>query len=127
MPALTALGRSLLRGPVVMRRIGRRPVGWAAREAGPRARMRDAGAPTMGGTMVLVAVLVSTLLWADLANRYVWTVLFTTGAFGAIGFIDDWRKLKYKSSDGLSARWKYLLQSLAALAAALFLDATAGG
>jgi len=125
MAALTAMGVSLLIGPLFIRHMRQRQIGQPIREVGPQSHMTKAGTPTMGGTMVLVAVLVSTLLWADLANRYVWTVLFTTGAFGAIGFIDDWRKLKYKSSDGLSARWKYLLQSLAALAAALFLYATA--
>ncbi len=84
-----------------------------------------AGTPTMGGALILVAVAVATLLWADLRNRYVWIVLITTLAFGVIGWIDDYRKLVHKNPRGLPARWKYLWQSVAAIAAAVLLYATA--
>ena len=79
----------------------------------------------MGGSLILVAIVISTLLWSDLTNRYVWVVLLTTLAFGGIGFIDDYRKVALKNSKGLSARSKYFWQSFFGLAAALFLFATA--
>ncbi|NBB92914.1 MAG: phospho-N-acetylmuramoyl-pentapeptide-transferase [Gammaproteobacteria bacterium] len=125
MAALTAMIVSLLVGPLFIRHMIERQIGQPIRELGPESHLTKAGTPTMGGTLILIALVVSTLLWADLANRYVWTVLFVTGAFGAIGFVDDWRKLKYRNSEGLSARWKYGLQSLAALVVAVFLYATA--
>ncbi|WP_376697307.1 phospho-N-acetylmuramoyl-pentapeptide-transferase [Wenzhouxiangella sp. EGI_FJ10305] len=121
MAALTAMIVSLLVGPLFIRHMTQRQIGQPIRELGPESHLTKAGTPTMGGTLILIALLISTLLWADLANRYVWMVLFVTVAFGAIGFVDDWRKLKYKNSEGLSARWKYSLQSLAALAVAIFL------
>lgn len=123
--AMTAMAVSLMVGPLFIRQMTRRQIGQPIRELGPQSHLSKAGTPTMGGALILVAVLLSTLLWADLGNRYVWTVLFVTAAFGGIGLLDDWRKLRYASSDGLSARWKYLLQSLAALAVALFLYLTA--
>lgn len=121
MAALTAMAVSLLIGPLFIRHMTARQYGQPIRELGPDSHQIKAGTPTMGGAMILVAIVISTLLWADLGNRYVWTVLFVTAAFGMIGFFDDYLKLRDKSSDGLPARWKYLLQSLAALAVALFL------
>jgi len=91
------------------------------REDGPETHLVKAGTPTMGGTLILVAVLVSSLMWADLRNTYVWVALAVTLAFGVIGFIDDYRKLILDDPKGLSARWKYLLQSIAGLTAAVYL------
>jgi phospho-N-acetylmuramoyl-pentapeptide-transferase len=125
MAALTAMIVSLIVGPLFIRHMTERQIGQPIRELGPESHLTKAGTPTMGGTLILIALMISTLLWADLANRYVWTVLFVTAAFGAIGFVDDWRKLKYKNSEGLSARWKYGLQSLAALLVGVFLYQTA--
>ena len=125
MAALTAMIVSLIVGPLFIRHMIERQIGQPIRELGPESHLTKAGTPTMGGTLILIALIISTLLWADLANRYIWTVLFVTTAFGAIGFVDDWRKLKYKNSEGLSARWKYGLQSLAALVVAVFLYQTA--
>ncbi len=121
MAALTAMAVSLVIGPFFIRHMAARQYGQPIRELGPDSHQIKAGTPTMGGAMILIAIVVSTLLWADLGNRYIWTVLFVTIAFGLIGFVDDYRKLRDKSSDGLPARWKYLLQSLAALAVGLFL------
>jgi len=125
MAALTAMVVSLIVGPLFIRHMTERQIGQPIRELGPESHLTKAGTPTMGGTLILISLMISTLLWADLANRYVWTVLFVTFSFGAIGFVDDWRKLKYRNSEGLSASWKYGLQSLAALLVAVFLYATA--
>jgi len=121
MAALSAMAVSLLIGPYFIRHMTRRQYGQPIRQLGPESHLIKAGTPTMGGAMILIALVLSTLLWADIQNRYIWTVLFVTVAFGAIGFIDDFRKLKYRDSAGLSARWKYLLQSLAALSVGVFL------
>ncbi len=91
------------------------------RKDGPQTHLSKAGTPTMGGVMILLAVAVSTLLWADLANRYVWLVLAVLLCFGAIGFYDDYRKLVLKDSRGLASRWKYFWQSVFGLGAAWFL------
>src|SRR5579875_3604243 len=123
--ALTALGVSLWAGPALIRRLAAIKVGQVVRSDGPQSHLSKAGTPTMGGALILAAIGVSTLLWADLRNRYVWTVLIVTLAFGAIGFYDDYRKLVLRDARGLPARWKYLLQSLIGLAAALVLFYTA--
>jgi phospho-N-acetylmuramoyl-pentapeptide-transferase len=115
MAALTAMAVSLVIGPYFIRHMIERQIGQPIRELGPDSHLSKAGTPTMGGTMILIALAISTLLWSDLSNRYVWTVLFVTLAFGGIGFIDDYLKLKHRDSAGLSARSKYLAQSLAAL------------
>lgn len=125
MAALTAMAVSLLVGPFFIRYLSVRKFGQPIRHLGPEGHLDKAGTPTMGGGLILVSVIMATLLWADLANRYVWTLLFVTAAFGVIGFIDDYRKLALGDSRGLRARSKYLFQSLAALAAAYFLYATA--
>lgn len=125
MAALTAMLVSLLIGPLFIRHMAERQYGQPIRSLGPESHQIKAGTPTMGGALILIAIVAATLLWTDLTNRYVWVVVFVTIAFGAIGFLDDFKKLKDKSSDGLSARWKYTLQSLVALMAAVFLFITA--
>lgn len=125
MAALTAMVVSLLIGPVFIRLLTERKLGQPIRALGPERHIDKAGTPTMGGALILVSVVLATLLWSDLANRYVWTVLFVTLAFGAIGFVDDYLKLVLNDSRGLPARWKYLLQSVAALAVGVFLYVTA--
>jgi len=122
---LTALGISFWVGPWMIRKLGILKFGQAVRDDGPQTHLAKAGTPTMGGALILVAIFVATLLWADLANRFVWVVLFTTAAFGAIGWVDDWRKVVRRNPKGLSARTKFLWQSLAAFAVALFLYYTA--
>ena len=95
------------------------------RDDGPESHFAKAGTPTMGGMLILVAITVGTLLWSDLSNRYVWTVVLTMLAFGVIGWLDDYLKISRQNSRGLPARWKYLAQSLVALTAAVFLYSTA--
>jgi phospho-N-acetylmuramoyl-pentapeptide-transferase len=119
--ALTALAISLLVGPTMIRRLSHYQIGQTVRADGPSTHLDKAGTPTMGGALILVAVAISTLLWASLSNRFVWVVLGLTIAFGLIGFIDDYRKLVLRDSRGLAARWKYLLQSLAGFGGALAL------
>ncbi len=121
MAAMTAMLVSLLIGPYFIRHMTERQYGQPIRALGPDSHQAKAGTPTMGGAMILIALVISTLLWSDLTNRYVWTVLFVTVAFGGIGFLDDYRKLRYRDSRGLAAGWKYLLQSLTALAVGVFL------
>ena len=121
---LTALVISFLVGPEMIRRLGRYQIGQRVRDDGPQTHLVKAGTPTMGGALILVAVVISTLLWADLANRYVWVMLVTTTLFGAIGWVDDYKKLVLKNSDGLSARSKIFWQSLVALSVSVFLYLT---
>jgi len=118
---LTALIISFVVGPPMIRRFTRYKIGQTVRDDGPQSHLSKAGTPTMGGALMLVAVGVSTLLWSDLANRYVWLVLLVTMAFGAIGLVDDYKKLVLKDPRGLAARYKYLWQSVAGMAAALYL------
>jgi phospho-N-acetylmuramoyl-pentapeptide-transferase len=122
---LTALTLSLLLGPWFIRRLQKQQLGQPIRKLGPESHFSKAGTPTMGGALILFSIVVSTLLWADLSNRYVWVVILVTLAFGAIGWLDDYRKLVLQDSAGLPARWKYLGQSLAGLAVAVFLYLTA--
>ncbi len=122
---LTALIISFVVGPVMIRRLTLHQIGQTVRSDGPQSHLSKAGTPTMGGALLLVAVTVSTLLWADIGNRYVWTVLVVTLLFGVIGFVDDYRKLVLNDPKGLSARSKYFWQSVAGLGAALFLYTTA--
>lgn len=117
---LTGLFVSLWIGPRLIRRLQALQIGQVVRNDGPESHFSKAGTPTMGGLMILIAIFVSVLLWARLDNPYVWVVLFVLGAFGAIGFVDDYRKVVRKNTDGLVARWKYFWQSAAALAAAVF-------
>ena len=123
--ALTALALSLLLGPVMIRRLVTHQVGQPIRNDGPSSHFSKAGTPTMGGALILMTLIFSTLLWADLSNRYVWITVLVTIAFGAVGWLDDYRKLVLKDSRGLPARWKYLGQSVFGLGAAVALYVTA--
>jgi len=125
MAALTALAMSLLLGPPIINRLAAMKAGQVVRSDGPQTHLIKAGTPTMGGVMILLAVIIATLLWADLRNRYVWVVLAVLVAFGVIGFYDDYKKLVLKDSRGLASRWKYFWQSLFGLVAAWFLFHTA--
>ncbi len=118
---LTALVLSLLLGPWMIRRLNYLQIGQAVRDDGPQTHLSKSGTPTMGGTLILAAIFISTLLWTDLSNRYVWVVLMVTGIFGAVGWVDDYRKVVQSNSRGLPARWKYFWQSVAGLGAAVFL------
>ena len=121
---LTALLISLIAGPKVIRLVNRLQMGQAIRSDGPKSHLEKAGTPTMGGSLILIAIFVSSLLWSDLSNRYVWVVMAVTFCFGLIGWIDDYRKVVEKNPRGLPARWKYFWQSVVGLAAAIFLYAT---
>jgi phospho-N-acetylmuramoyl-pentapeptide-transferase len=119
--ALTALVLSFVIGPKMIARLSRNQVGQPIRELGPSSHLPKAGTPTMGGALILTAIVVSTVLWADLENRYIWVVLFVTLAFGVIGYVDDYRKLILQDSAGLSAKQKLFWQSTVALIAAVTL------
>jgi len=119
--ALTALVISFIIGPSMIRKLSYHQVGQVVRDDGPESHLEKAGTPTMGGALILVAITISTLLWSDLGNKYVWVVLLTTLSFGVIGWVDDYKKLVQKDSRGLIARYKYLWQSVVALGAALYL------
>ena len=123
--ALSALLLSLLLGPYIIRKLSHHQVGQFVRDDGPQSHLSKAGTPTMGGALILAAIIISTLLWADLSNRYIWVVLAVTLMFGAIGWVDDYKKLIKKQSEGLKARHKYLWQTVAGIGAALFLYYTA--
>ena len=118
---LTAMAVSLLIGPWIIRRLNYHQIGQVVRDDGPESHFRKTGTPTMGGVLILVSIVISTLLWSDLSNHYVWTVMLVTVAFGAVGWVDDYRKVFEQNTVGLSARWKYFWQSLIGLAAAIFL------
>ncbi len=123
--ALTSLVACLVFGPAMIRWLQAASIGQSVHDDGPSSHQSNAGTPTMGGAMILVAVGISVLLWSDLSVRHVWVVLFVTSAFGAIGWVDDYRKVLLKNSDGLSASAKFFWQSVAAFAAALFIYLTA--
>jgi phospho-N-acetylmuramoyl-pentapeptide-transferase len=123
--ALSALAISLIVGPIMIRRLSQYKVGQNVRDCGPESHFSKAGTPTMGGALILVAIGISTLLWADLSNRYIWVVLLVTMGFGVVGFIDDYQKLVKGNSDGLSAGKKYGGQSLVAVVTAIYLYGTA--
>lgn len=118
---LTALAISLLAGPAVIRRLTAYKIGQSVREDGPQTHLAKTGTPTMGGALVLMALLITTLLWADLSNRFIWVVLVVTFGFGAIGWVDDYRKVVHRNSKGLSAKAKFFWQSLIGLIAAVYL------
>lgn len=122
---LTALGISLLLGPWFIRRLSELKIGQSVRNDGPQSHLSKSGTPTMGGALILVAIFASTLLWSDLSNHYVWLVMIVTAIFGAVGWVDDYRKVAKKDSRGLPARWKYFWQSIAGFGAATFLYCTA--
>ncbi|NIC04487.1 phospho-N-acetylmuramoyl-pentapeptide-transferase [Billgrantia bachuensis] len=122
---MTALLLCLWLGPWMIRRLVERQIGQAVRDDGPQSPLSKAGTPTMGGAMILMSIAVGTLLWADLSNRFVWIVLVVTLGFGAIGWVDDYRKVVEKNPRGLPARWKYFWQSVIGLGTALMLYLTA--
>jgi len=122
---LTALTISFIVGPAVIRKLTALKIGQSVRSDGPQTHLVKAGTPTMGGALILVSVAVTTLLWADLSNDYVWVALLTLLGFGVIGWIDDWRKVVEKNSRGLPSRWKYFWQSVIGLAVAVYLWQTA--
>ncbi|MBI4754251.1 MAG: phospho-N-acetylmuramoyl-pentapeptide-transferase [Betaproteobacteria bacterium] len=123
--AMTALAISFVLGPPVIRRLTAYKIGQAVRDDGPKSHLTKAGTPTMGGALILLAIAITTLLWGDLSNRYIWVVLGVTVGFGAVGWVDDWRKVVQRNPRGLPARWKYFWQSLVGLAAALYLGLSA--
>ena len=122
---LTALVISFLVGPLMIKKLTAYKIGQSVRDDGPQTHLVKAGTPTMGGALILVAIAVSTLLWADLRNRYVWVVLVTTLGFGVIGWIDDYRKVVYRNPKGLSARAKLFWQSLIGIGVAAYLASSA--
>jgi phospho-N-acetylmuramoyl-pentapeptide-transferase len=121
MAALTALLMGLIAGPWVIRKLAELKIGQPIRGYGVEAHLSKSGTPTMGGVLILICISVSTLLWFDLSNRFVWIVLLVTLGFGAIGWADDWRKVVRKDPEGMPSREKYLWQSLIGLVAALYL------
>lgn len=124
MATLTALIISFVVGPKMIKKLTQYKVGQSVRDDGPQTHLIKAGTPTMGGALILVAIALSTLLWADLSNRFIWVVLVTTLGFGAIGWVDDYRKVVYRNPKGLSAKAKMFWQSLIGLGVGLFLFKT---
>ena len=122
---ITALTVALYLGPKVIRKLSEYQIGQTIRDDGPKSHLSKAGTPTMGGALILLSITISTLLWGDLQNKYVWLTLIVTLAFGAIGWIDDYRKVVEKNSRGLPARSKYFWQSALAIVAAVYMFATA--
>lgn len=122
---MTALVISFVVGPSMIKKLTYYKVGQVVRDDGPQGHLIKAGTPTMGGALILVSISIATLLWADLSNKYVWVVIFTTLGFGAVGWVDDWRKIVHKNTDGLLPKEKYFWQSLVGLVAAIFLQQTA--
>jgi len=121
MAALTALLMGLIAGPIVIRRLTALKIGQPIRDYAMQTHLSKSGTPTMGGVLILLCIAISTLLWADLSNRFVWIVLLVTLGFGAIGWADDWRKVVHKDPEGMRSREKYLWQSVIGLVAALYL------
>ena len=121
MGAMTALLIGLVAGPYVIRRLTELKIGQPIREYGVQSHLSKNGTPTMGGVLILLAIFTSTLLWADLTNRFIWIVLIVTLGFGAIGWVDDWRKVVDKNPEGMRSKEKYLWQSAIGLLAAVYL------
>jgi phospho-N-acetylmuramoyl-pentapeptide-transferase len=121
MAAVTALLIGLLAGPYVIRRLTELKIGQPVRGYGMETHLSKSGTPTMGGVLILMAIGISTLLWFDLSNRFVWIVLLVTLGFGAIGWVDDWRKVVNKDPEGMRSREKYFWQSVIGLIAAFYL------
>jgi phospho-N-acetylmuramoyl-pentapeptide-transferase len=122
---VTALGIALIVGPTMIRHLSFKQIGQVVRDDGPESHLSKSGTPTMGGALILVAIAVSTLLWADLSSRYVWVALVVTLLFGVIGFVDDYIKLVRQDPRGLLSRYKYFWQSVVGMGAAVFLYLTA--
>jgi phospho-N-acetylmuramoyl-pentapeptide-transferase len=119
--AMTAMAISLIAGPLVIRKLTAYKIGQMVRDDGPKSHLTKAGTPTMGGALVLLSILITTLLWADLSNRFVWIVLVVTFGFGVIGWVDDYRKVVQRNPKGLSAKAKFFWSALIGLAAAIYL------
>lgn len=118
---MTALTISFVAGPAFIRWLTEKKIGQSVRTDGPQTHLTKSGTPTMGGGLILISLGVSTLLWADLTNRFVWIVLIVTLGYGAVGWVDDWRKVVYRNPDGLSAKSKFFWQSLIGLLAAIYI------
>jgi phospho-N-acetylmuramoyl-pentapeptide-transferase len=121
MATLTALLIGLVFGPWVIRQLTLLKVGQAVRQDGPKTHLIKTGTPTMGGVLILIGIAISTLLWADLSNRFIWAVLWVTLGFGIVGWVDDYRKVVYKNPKGMSSGEKYFWQSLIGFVAAIYL------
>lgn len=119
--ALTALAISLLVGPSMIRRLKALKVGQVVRDDGPESHFSKAGTPTMGGALILTAIVASSLLWSDLSSKYVWLVILVTLGFGVIGWVDDYKKIALGNSKGLASRYKYLWQSILGFLAVSYL------
>lgn len=119
--AMTALFIGFMVGPAMIRKLAEMKIGQAVRDDGPQTHLVKAGTPTMGGALILTSIAVTTLLWGDLHNAYIWVVLLTTLGVGAIGWVDDYRKVVHRNPKGLSARAKMFWQSLIALAVGAYL------
>jgi phospho-N-acetylmuramoyl-pentapeptide-transferase len=122
---LTALLISFIIGPIMIRKLTAYKIGQSVRDDGPKSHLTKAGTPTMGGALILISIAVTTVLWADLRNRYVWVVLVVTLGFGIVGWIDDYRKVVHRNPKGISARTKFFWQSAIGLAAAVYLATSA--
>ncbi len=118
---LTALGIGLFLGPMVIRKLTAMKVGQAVRDDGPQTHLVKTGTPTMGGALILLSIGITTVLWADLSNRFVWAVILVTLGFGAVGWVDDYRKVVFQDPRGLASRWKYFWQSVIGIIAAVYL------
>ncbi len=118
---MTALVISFVVGPRMIAWLARMKIGQSVRDDGPQTHLAKAGTPTMGGALILVSIAVTTLLWGNLTNRFVWVVLLVTVGFGAVGWVDDWRKVVHRNPKGLSARTKFVWQSVIGLIAAVYL------
>jgi phospho-N-acetylmuramoyl-pentapeptide-transferase len=118
---LTALAVSLIFGPKLIRLLKHNQIGQSVRSDGPQSHLTKSGTPTMGGALILISVIVSALLWSDLSNRFVWITILVTLGFGVVGWVDDYKKVIQRNSKGLSARAKYLWQSIIGLTAAVVL------
>ena len=118
---MTALVISFVIGPRMIAWLARMKIGQAVRDDGPQTHLAKAGTPTMGGALILVSIVITTLLWGDLRNRFIWAVLLVTLGFGAVGWVDDWRKVVRRDPKGMPARAKFAWQSLIGLVAAVYL------
>ena len=123
--AMTALIISFMAGPRVIRWLAAKKIGQAVRQDGPQTHLAKTGTPTMGGVLILISIGVTTLLWGDLSNRYVWVLLIVTLGYGSIGWYDDWKKVVYRDPKGLASRWKYFWQSVIGLTVAIYLAMSA--
>ncbi len=121
MATLTALVIGLAAGPAVIRMLTRLKIGQAVRTDGPQTHLVKSGTPTMGGLLIMIAIAIGTLLWCDWSNRFIWVILLVTLGYGAIGWVDDYRKVVYKDPNGMSSREKYFWQSLIGLFSSIYL------